>query len=220
MPVRAPGWRGCCEARVCLELANDYPFPIWTFITPVRPGGIGLQTLVGPCSAAPPSAAACSAAACSAAACSAAACSAADAIALHPHAAVHCARYEASHGRGIPSPGSNPYSKPKPMPKPKPNPKPNPNPRATSRAVRERPSGGRPSSWRPGRSWRRCARGPRGPPAAADSAARRAARARLGAARAAAGARGVRTRRARRHRGAPRGRTWPRTTTPPTTHGP
>ena len=81
---------------MCLELANDYPFPIWTFITPVRPGGIGLQTLVGPCSAAPPSAAACSAAACSAAACSAA-----DAIALHPHAAVHCARFEASHGRGL-----------------------------------------------------------------------------------------------------------------------
>ena len=113
MPVRAPGWRGCCEAHVCLELANDYPFPIWTFITPVRPGGIGLQTLVGPCSAAPPSAAACSAA---------------DAIALYPHAAVHCTRFEASHGRGIPSPSSNPYSHPKPKPDPKPNPNPNPNP--------------------------------------------------------------------------------------------
>ena len=131
---------------MCLELANDYPFPIWTFIAPVRPGGIGLQTLVGPCSAAPPSAAACSAAACSAA----------DAIALHPHAAVHCARFEASHGRGIPSPSSNPN--PNPEPKPDPNPNPNPNPRATSRAVRERPSGGRPSSWQPGRSWRRCGR--------------------------------------------------------------
>jgi len=32
-PVRAPGWRGCCDVRVCLELVNRWPMPIWTLFT-------------------------------------------------------------------------------------------------------------------------------------------------------------------------------------------
>ena len=38
MPVRAYGWRGACDVRVCLEFAQRWPFPIWTFLTPVAPG--------------------------------------------------------------------------------------------------------------------------------------------------------------------------------------
>ena len=33
MPVRAPGWRGCHDVRVCLEFVNRWPVPIWTFIS-------------------------------------------------------------------------------------------------------------------------------------------------------------------------------------------
>ena len=191
---------------MCLELTNDYPFPIWTFHSPcaqaasaadpprpvlcdprrLQPRALqprALQRMRSRCTPAPPS----------------------------------TARFEASHGRGIPALALTP-------------------PLSLSRSLTLTLSltlilglrvvqfasapAATTSSWQPGRSWRRCARGPRGPPAAADSAARRAARARLAAARAAAGARGVRTRRGPPSPRAPRGRTWPRTTTPPTTHGP
>ena len=70
-PVRAPGWRGCCDVRVCFELTNDWPFPIWTFLVPVGPGGAGAPW------------------------------AAADELALHPHAGVYCTAFEASHGREL-----------------------------------------------------------------------------------------------------------------------
>ena len=39
-PVRAYGWRGACDMRLCIELANRWPNPIWTFITPRAPDGV------------------------------------------------------------------------------------------------------------------------------------------------------------------------------------
>ena len=39
-PVRAYGWRGACDMRLCIEFANRWPKPIWTFITPRAPDGV------------------------------------------------------------------------------------------------------------------------------------------------------------------------------------
>ena len=39
-PVRAYGWRGACDMRLCIEFANRWPKPIWTFITPRAPDDV------------------------------------------------------------------------------------------------------------------------------------------------------------------------------------